>query len=314
MKNIFKIIFNWLLTLIILGGLIYIFRDNLINFRNNLYPQFATCDTPITYRLNQFDKQFGISEKTFLSAINQAEQIWEQPTGMNLFQYSPTGTLKLNLIYDYRQDATLKLRELGIVVEENQTSYEKLRSQYLALEKYYVTGRASLDSLSAEITQLTALYNAEIERANRQGGASPKELQRLETQRQEINKLVAEFKNQQKIFNDKVDELNAVANTLNRLAKTLNISVSHYNTISVSRGSEFEEGTYVSSVGSQKINIYQFDDTAKLIRVLAHELGHALSLEHVSSTEAIMYYLNNGINAKLTPADIEELKRHCKIQ
>lgn len=314
MQNILKTIFSWFLTLVILAGSIYFFRGDLSNLRNRLFPQFATCDTPVTYRLNQFDKQFGISEKTFLSATNQAEQIWEKPTGMNLFQYSPTGTLKLNLIYDYRQDATLKLRQLGMVVEDNQASYDKLRSQYLALEKYYTTGQTKLDSLAAEIATLTATYNEEVAKSNRQGGASPKEMQRLETQRQKINQLVTEFKNQQKIFNEKVDELNALAETLNRLAKTLNITVNRYNTISVSRGSEFEEGTYVSSASRQEINIYQFDDTDKLVRVLAHELGHALRLEHVSSTEAIMYYLNNGINASLAPADIVELKKHCKIQ
>ncbi len=314
MNNALNKFLGQLFVVAILSGLAYFFRVDLLNLRNRLYPQFATCQIPITYRIDKFDSQFGLSQKTFLAAADQAELIWEQPTVINLFQYSPTGTLKINLIYDYRQDATLKLRQLDTVVEDNQTTYEKLRSEYLALEKYHVTGKANLDRLTSEITARTATYNAEVEMSNSRGGASEKELQRLEEQRQAINILVAEFKNQQKIFNDKVDELNALADTLNRLAKTLNISVAHYNTISTSRGDEFEEGTYISSATGQQINIYQFDDTTKLVRVLAHEFGHALGLEHVSSTEAIMFYLNNGINAKLAPADIEELKRRCEIK
>lgn len=297
-----------------LGGLAYFFRDDLPNLKNHFYQRFLPCQEPITYQLGEVDQHFGISQKNLLTAITSAEQIWEKPSGLNLFEYAPNGTLKINLIYDYRQDTTLKLKQLGIVVKNDQATYDKLKTQFASLQKSYQTDKTNLDKLGAELDRRITIYNAEIKNLNRKGGASPAEIESIHSKEIALNQLLANFETQQNIFNNKIDEINALANTLNNLAQTLNLSVDHYNTIGSSRGEEFEEGSYKSSAAGQEINIYQFDDNNKLVRVLAHELGHALGLEHVSSTKAMMYYLNNGINEKLLPEDILQLKQHCGIK
>lgn len=63
---------------------------------------------------------------------------------------------------------------------------------------------------------------------------------------------------------------------MNQLIVILNLNVNQFNTVSHSNGEEFEEGEYVRDISGERINIYEFDGEKKLIRVLTHELGHAL--------------------------------------
>ena len=74
-----------------------------------------------------------------------------------------------------------------------------------------------------------------------------------------------------------------------------------------------EEGVYFFEDGKKEIDIYEFSSREKLIRVLAHEFGHALGLEHLDNPKAIMYYLNEGTNEKLTTDDLTALKQKCRL-
>jgi predicted Zn-dependent protease len=288
------------------------------NDLSTIFTKHAPCTEPIPYTLGTFDTKFNISKSYFLSALVDAEAIWEKPFGKDLFTYTPINSaqdvLKINLIYDYRQEATSKLASLGIVVKNDKSSYNMLKSKFTALKTEYDTEKSVFDARVEVFNQKQQAYEEEVILWNKKDGAPQKEYDKLQTTRLELETESKELQVMQTHINDKADEINAFVVVLNRLITSLNLSVEKYNTTNVSRGESFEEGMYSSDGLNREIDIYEFSSRDKLVRVLAHELGHALNLDHVDDPKAIMYEFNQGNNMVLTNMDLTELKTKCGVK
>lgn len=325
MRFVKSAIANIVISILVLTGLcgvvflvIYNYRAELDSKIRPIINRFYPCTQPITYSIGTFDKRFGLSQQDFLNAIATAESIWEKPINRSLFIYnSSTSTasdLTFNLMYDYRQAATQQLDKLGDSIDGDKRIYTALKTALTTQQAEYKNKKAAYDSLVAAYRTEQAAYNAEVESWNKKGGAPKNTYADLQQKRADLDQKLVVINAALAELNALIQKINASVATVNQLASHLNSNVNTYNTIGSSTGKEFNEGEYVSDMSGQSIYVYQFSDKQKLIRVLAHELGHALGLDHIDNPKAIMYRLNEGTAGTLTSDDLAALKAICKIK
>jgi predicted Zn-dependent protease len=109
-------------------------------------------------------------------------------------------------------------------------------------------------------------------------------------------------------LNQMGDELRSAADRLNTKIAQLNTQARSYNS---QTGSDFNEGEYLQQYGIRKVNVYEFKSHTQLVRVLAHEFGHSLGMEHNANPDSIMYPVNTAATVALTPEDKAALADAC---
>jgi archaellum component FlaC len=302
MRNLLTVI----TLLVIIGlGLFY------FNPIKDIFWPVKPCSRPLEFSIGTFDSQFGVSQAKFMTDINQAGQVWSKALGKSLFEYNASGGLKINLIYDKRQQVTNELKQADISINGDKSAYNILNSQYISLVSDYKIQKANYENQLADFNAKQADYNKQVDYWNTQGGAPAKEYATLEKEKVSLNDEASTLNKTKDSLNSLVNQINDLVPTLNNLAQKLNLKVATFNNISSSNGESFNEGEYVQDSTGPHINIYQFDNNNQLVRVLEHELGHSLGLEHISDPKAVMYYLNSGQSEQLTAGDVAELRRVC---
>ncbi len=244
------------------------------------------CPAPIKYKVGEVDERFGITKTELKELLFEAEVAWENPTKRELFVYDEDADFTVNLIYDERQQmvhteeewrASLDKQEKESQVIMNQV--EELSAKYRTIQDEYGKERDSYESRLSK-------YNAQVEKYNQEGGAPAEEYERLQDEQRELSRALAELVKAEKGMNALTDEINKLGDQGNKLVETYNENVKKYNDIFGSRDI-FTQGDFQR----ERINVYKFETAGELKRVLVHEFGHSLGIQHVEGENSIMYHL-----------------------
>ena len=269
-----------------------------------------SCDSPTTYSIGRIDKEFGISREDVQKYTAEASRLWNEALPeKTLLKEGENPDVTINFVFDERQRATIQTQKLKAKIQEQKQNLTETKKLINDLKSEYEKKLSTYNDKKETYETRQSKYNNDVDKWNQKGGAPEKEYNDLITERnlldQEYNSLTVSL-NELKSLSTKI---NTYSDTHNETVKEVNAVVDEVN---AHVGTEFEEGVFDPNDNS--ITIYEYENVLGLKRVLSHELGHALGVDHVLNKNSIMYYLNDSNDFKLSNEDTEALKKICKIK
>lgn len=268
------------------------------------------CSKTQTFSIESIDPKFGIATSTVFTYLREASGLWNKayPNTLLLKQVPEGGDILISFVYDERQRTTIRNERLNRQVREQEEKISTLKNTIVQLQAEYNTQKGILISLENDYTIKLNDYNRRVIALNaRNRGASPEEITQLEADRQLLDEEHIAINTKIEIVNNLVTQISNYSTTHNNVIHDTNTIV---NKINEKSGVSFEEGVY--NQGSHTIIIYEYDSALGLKRVLAHELGHAIGLDHVLGKTSIMYPYNESIRFVLSLEDKAALTTQCE--
>lgn len=246
--------------------------------------EIPTPEFPVNYSLGEFDERFGISRERFLQIAEEAKKVWEDAAGRHLFDLHQDGSLKINLVFDWRQERLLEAKKARAKLDDTGRSFDQLQDDYDERGRTQDQYRRSYEESAQAYKIHLDEYNERVLRWNESRDHTDAGYNALQSAKKEIEEEQSALERKRIDLNARGEDFNKLGEKLNELAGKHNLDVEKFNGTYV-QTRDFEKGLY----DGKSINIYEFDKEDDLRLALVHEFGHAIGLGHVDNPKAIMY-------------------------
>lgn len=273
------------------------------------YHEAHPCIVPLSYSLGSIDERFGIDTETVKKLTQEAEAIWEDALGRQLFTYTEDADFKIDFVYDERQARSESAEAVKAALDKKENASKSINEEYERLLAEYNKIKESYEAKVASYNGRLETFNQTVDRYNQSGGAPQTEFEALQKTEQSLKAEERTLAAEAKKLTDLAANLNEVSAQGNSIISEYNQGVVQYNQ-TYTGGEEFTQGEY----NGNSIEIYHFKDQTELRNVLVHEFGHAIGLPHVEGAQSIMYYLMNEqpATSELSDSDLAALGSVCK--
>lgn len=269
----------------------------------------APCARPIAYRLDRVDPRFGLTAEEARDALRRAEALWRAAAGRELFSETPSAALVVSLVYDDRQQTTQATQRLQRSLRETESSHAAFSQAYGAARATYEARARDYQDAQAAFLRRSQEYNGRVQQWNARGGAPPDLQAALAAERAQLEAEQGQLDAERVAVNELAATANTLAAQSNALADRHNRGATTFNAL-YGAPRQFHKGEF----NGREITVYQFGDAGDLALLLAHELGHALGLEHVDDPAAVMHAVASGQAVEplaLAPADVAAIRARC---
>lgn len=279
------------------------------------------CAVPLAWRVEAVDPRFGLAEAEARSAVEEAASLWESAVGRPLFRFDPAGGFPIRFIYDHRQARAEQMRRLEGQFGREAADLAARRKALEDLRERYAVEGTRLEERMRELERRIRSRNAAVRRWNESGGAPPEVVRELRAAEEGLQRERREIARKER-------QLELLRERLKGEAHDLGQRVEDHNRRVEALEREFppgpvEAGTYreafLEGRGSitslrREIRVYRFSNRGELVRVLAHELGHALGLGHGGTPGSLMGEEHVGAwaaGAEVHGSDVASLRALC---
>jgi len=271
---------------------VYVFKP--ISGSINALSKSQPCDEPFLLAVGDIDSRFALSDDDIKNAIHSAAGLWNSGSERELLTYRENGQeqeeadIIINFVYDERQERTdreLRFRER---IRSEQSRIDRLREANESERQRFDQRSGEYLKLAEQTTTELNNLNAWVSEKNEEGGLTEWEHDQFQQRKAEIEELQAKVLTERENLDRKAQTINRDTDLLNEKFARNNQLIDQYND-EFAGDMRFTKATYQRLPGHGIITVNQFMNRSELLLILAHEMGHALGIDHLSNPESVMF-------------------------